>query len=114
MIIFTTWLPKDYIACAIFPFIFVSSKLKKNINTPYFGRILIHEKIHFKQQRECLIIFFYVLYLLNYVVNLLVYKDPDKAYTNICFEREAYELENFAFRAQVRKKYNYVKYICFS
>lgn len=70
---------------ALFPFILIkNAALKKN------QQILNHEKIHLYQQMELLIIPFYVLYLLNYLINLALYFDHDKAYRNIVFEREAY------------------------
>lgn len=50
-----------------------------------------HEFIHFRQQIELLIIPFYILYLLNYLINLIQYHDHMEAYRNIVFEREAYE-----------------------
>ncbi|TSD64763.1 hypothetical protein FFF34_012755 [Inquilinus sp. KBS0705] len=52
-----------------------------------------HEKIHLRQQAELLVLPFYVLYLLNYLVNLISYRNHHKAYMNICFEREAYANE---------------------
>jgi hypothetical protein len=50
-----------------------------------------HEFIHFRQQIELLIIPFYILYLLNYLINLIRYHKHTEAYRNILFEREAYE-----------------------
>ncbi|MGB1038511.1 MAG: hypothetical protein ACPGYY_07670, partial [Bacteroidia bacterium] len=39
---------------------------------------------------ELLVIPFYIIYLIEYVVLLIVYRDHDKAYRNISFEKEAY------------------------
>lgn len=50
-----------------------------------------HEFIHLRQQIELLIIPFYILYLLNYLINLIIYRSHFLAYRNIAFEREAYE-----------------------
>ena len=50
-----------------------------------------HEFIHLRQQLELLIVPFYILYLLNYLVNLVYYQNHFLAYKNIAFEREAYE-----------------------
>ncbi len=73
---------------ALFPIIFVKYKDLSN------NKILInHERIHFRQQLELLIIPFYLLYLINYLINRIKYKSHDKAYMNICFEREAYSME---------------------
>lgn len=74
---------------ALYPFILVDRKKARA------DRVLInHEAIHLRQQAELLIIPFYLLYLLNYLVNLCIYKQHHKAYLNIVFEREAYKNEN--------------------
>ena len=56
--------------------------------------LINHEKIHLVQQLELLLIGFYVLYLLNYIVNLVKYRNHASAYQNIVFEREAYASES--------------------
>lgn len=72
-------------AMALYPFmLFKTKNLKRN------EAIIRHEKIHFKQQLELLILPFYVLYLLHYLINLIKYQNRSKAYFNICFEKEAY------------------------
>lgn len=72
---------------ALFPFIVIKDVDKKN-------QVLInHEKIHNYQQLECLILPFYLVYLLNYLVNLVIYRNHNKAYRNIIFEKEAFENE---------------------
>ena len=74
---------------AIFPFILLKTlSLKKD------KEIINHEKIHLRQQLELLIFPFYVLYLLNYLINLIRYKNHDLAYRKIIFEQEAYDHEN--------------------
>jgi hypothetical protein len=57
-------------------------------------QLIHHEQIHIQQQAELLVIPFYILYLSNYAINLLIYKKHYKAYRNICFEREAYDNED--------------------
>ncbi len=73
---------------AIFPFILLKSSGLKNDPT-----IINHEKIHLRQQLELLIFPFYLLYLINYLVNLIKYQNHDLAYRNIVFEQEAYAHE---------------------
>ncbi|GAA4831967.1 hypothetical protein [Algivirga pacifica] len=72
----------------LYPFIIVRDKKIKADPV-----IMNHEYIHIRQQRELLVIPFYVLYLLNYYYNLWKYRNRYEAYRNICFEREAYEQE---------------------
>ncbi len=74
---------------ALFPFILVRKAAHKA------DPLLInHEKIHLAQQLELLILPFYMLYLLHYIINLTRYREHDKAYRNIVFEREAYLMES--------------------
>lgn len=49
--------------------------------------VLNHEKIHTSQMKELGYIGFYLIYLVEWLVRLLM---PGNAYRNICFEREAY------------------------
>ncbi|TCD29659.1 hypothetical protein EZ456_01185 [Pedobacter psychrodurus] len=74
---------------AIFPFILLKSPQFKNDPV-----IINHEKIHLRQQLELLIFPFYLLYLANYLVNLVKCRNHDLAYRNIVFEKEAYAHEN--------------------
>lgn len=86
----------------IWPFIFIESKR--------FSRILRHEQIHLKQMNELLVIPFYVLYVLNFLVNLIRYKFNIKmAYYNISFEREAYRGQYIKNYLQKRELFAWVK-----
>ena len=71
---------------ALFPFIFL-----KDVRLIKDKQIINHEQIHLRQQLELLIVPFYLLYLLNYLVNLIVYRNHHRAYLKIVFEREAYK-----------------------
>ena len=72
----------DVYAITIFPFII--SKEWMNEAT------LNHETIHIHQQRELLVIPFYILYFYYYLVGIIKYKDKQQAYYMIPFEQEAY------------------------
>lgn len=97
---------KGYFAVSFFPFIFtklkkneyVLSQIKKGASVKIAERkwaiIINHEKIHLAQQRELLIIPFYVLYGISFLRNYLKYKNRKEAYRNIIFEREALHNEN--------------------
>lgn len=90
---------------ALFPFILVSetAALKDKV-------LLNHECIHLRQQAELLVIPFYILYLLNYIVNLVVYRQHDRAYENIVFEREAYRMEADLNYLNNRKLNNWARF----
>ena len=49
-----------------------------------------HEKTHTKQILEMGIVFFYLWYVIEYLIRLIIYKNTKLAYKNISFEREAY------------------------
>jgi hypothetical protein len=93
-------------AIAIFPFILLK---KKSYRTDLI--LLNHERIHLRQQLELFIIPFYLLYLLNYVVNLIQFKNHDKAYYNIVFEREAFMMDKNLEYLKKRKFWSWVSYI---
>ncbi|MEI6754715.1 MAG: hypothetical protein WCK78_16305 [Paludibacter sp.] len=69
----------------LFPFIILREKALKQDK-----RIMNHERIHIRQQVELLVLPFYVVYLIEYAVGLIKYRNKMKAYLNISFEREAY------------------------
>lgn len=57
-------------------------------------RLLNHERIHTFQQRELLFVGFYLAYVAEWLVRLVIAKGNNyKAYAAISFEREAYANE---------------------
>lgn len=93
-------------AMALFPFILLKHSAQKEDLT-----LIHHEKIHLRQQLELLIIPFYVLYLLNYFINLIKYKNHYQAYYNISFEREAYHFEKDLNYLSNRRLYHWISFI---
>ena len=93
-------------AMAIFPFILVKhASYKSNI------MLMNHERIHFKQQLEMLILPFFVLYLFNYLFNIFKYRSHYQAYLNIVFEREAYAHENDLNYLRKRKLFAWINWL---
>jgi hypothetical protein len=86
----------------LFPFVIVRHPSKKLIN---------HETIHIQQQLELLVIPFYILYGLMYLFNYIKYRDINKAYYAIPFEKEAYANEEDYDYIQKRRLYSWIKYI---
>jgi len=75
------------------------------------SRLVNHEDIHSRQQKEMLILPFFVWYGLEFLFRLIQYRNWDKAYRNISFEREAYENEiNMAY-LQSRRWLGWTKYL---
>ncbi len=82
-------------AMALWPFIFVRSDEKFPKSTE------VHEKIHFKQQKELLLVFFLILYLILFVIY---------GYKENPFEREANANEHNEDYLNTRKWYSWFKY----
>lgn len=103
MILVSKFVP--YSAIALYPFIIVrKGELKEDT-------ILInHEKIHHRQQLELLIIPFYFLYLINYLVNIVRYKNHFTAYKQIVFEREAFAMDKNLEYLKHRKFFAFFKF----
>ncbi|MDR1937316.1 MAG: hypothetical protein LBQ73_02295 [Tannerellaceae bacterium] len=68
-----------------------------------------HESIHTAQIKELLYIFFYLLYIIEWLIKLIKYRK--QAYTNISFEREAYGNDRNADYLKQRKRYAWIKNI---
>lgn len=58
-----------------------------------------------------LVIPFYVIYLINYLINLVIYRQHDKAYREIIFEREAYANEHNKNYLSQRPVWSFMKYV---
>lgn len=97
--------PKRVAAISIFPFIIVGREELKKDKT-----FLNHELIHIYQQMELFFVFFILLYYLEFLLRLLRYRDAQKAYRLISFEREAYENETNYDYLKTRKWFSFLKY----
>lgn len=90
----------------LYPFIILSKpELKADVVT------IRHERIHIRQAEELLVIPFYILYLFNYLINLIIYRNHNKAYMNICFEREAYRFEHDANYLPQRRFWSWIQFV---
>jgi len=106
MIVYSKYLvPKSFSALTIFPFIFISNRADKN-NTV----LLNHEKIHLQQQKELLLVVFFLCYLCFFLYHLIRVKNSYKAYRQLCFEQEAYQNERDLNYLNHRKPYAFLNY----
>ena len=106
LIIIESIFPSNFNALAVWPFIILRSKELKNDNI-----LLNHEKIHLKQQKELLWFLFFIIYFIEFLAKIVIYKKPRLAYQNISFEREAYLHEqNFSY-AESKSFLSFVKYV---
>jgi integral membrane sensor domain MASE1 len=74
------------------------------------AEMINHESIHWKQQMEMLILFFYLWYFIEWFLKLILPPYND-AYNAISFEREAYDNENNLNYLEIRKHYCWIKRI---
>lgn len=72
--------------------------------------VLNHEKIHTSQILELLVLPFYILYVTEWLIRLVINKNAFDAYRQISFEREAYAHQNDLTYLQTRKHFNFRKY----
>lgn len=82
-IIYNNLIPfKGFAAINVLGFVFARKEYK-----PLNPTIVNHEAIHTAQMKELAYVFFYLVYLFEWSVRLLM---KGNAYRNISFEREAY------------------------
>ncbi|MDE6297032.1 MAG: hypothetical protein K2L89_04215 [Muribaculaceae bacterium] len=104
-IIYNRFIPfgKNFYAINLFGVLFAKG--------PCSATTLNHEKIHTAQIRELLFIPFYLLYLIEWVVRLIQYRNSFTAYKNISFEREAYDNQQDMRYLSNRKKFAFINYL---
>lgn len=113
---------KGFNSITHYPFVFYKSDVNNTIT---------HESIHVEQQFEVLFVslfaifalsgfsfwliasyfVFYALYLFEYLVRLLYYRNKDKAYRMISFEQEAYKNEESENYLAYRMNFSFIKYL---
>ena len=72
-----------------------------------------HELIHTAQMKELLYLPFYILYGIEWLIRLGMYRNTKEAYRNVSFEREAYDKQAYFnyIICDERKPYAFLKYI---
>jgi len=89
-------------AITLYPFIICRGKLEQKMRT--------HEIIHLYQQRELLVIGFYILYVWYWLVGLWKLGSFHAAYRAIPFEKEAYAHDDDPTYPLNRKAFSWRKY----
>ena len=103
-IIYTDWIKYPANGVMLFPFILLRKNL---IGAAEVKKIINHETIHFQQALETLVIPFYIIYGINWLINLIKYPIYD-AYYNIIFEKEAHSNEMNWDYIKNRKRYSWL------
>lgn len=119
-----------YTAMTIWPVIFINKKRQDK----YTDRVERHEYIHVLQQIECLVIgcllsillfylgcgwwslltlpLFFWIYILEWLIKLpFCLWSWNLAYYSVSFEQEAYDHQSEVFYNDVRKRFNWLKYL---
>jgi hypothetical protein len=96
-------LPKRFRGITIFPFGIYIRKPITYYQIESIFYCIDHEMVHWQQQKEMLIIFFYVWYFLEWIIKGFLYR-------NISFEREARNLVNDLHIIN-RKPFGWLKYL---
>ena len=76
--------PAGYDAITLFPFILIKDGPE---HTPL--DLIVHELTHYLQAKRAFVLPFYLIYLIDYLVNLIIYRSHYVAYLNIPYEIEA-------------------------
>ncbi|TGD56898.1 hypothetical protein [Flavobacterium humi] len=97
--------PKGFRGITLFPFVILVSRKDREDAV-----MLHHERIHICQQKEMLVIPFFLWYGLEFLGRWMQYKNRHLAYRNISFEREAYANEKNLDYLQKRPFWNFLKY----
>ena len=93
---------RRHVAINLFGVFFVHPEVEVN------ERIINHERIHTAQMRELGYLPFYLIYLIEWLIRLVL---KGNAYMSIGFEREAYRHEHDHNYLENRKHYAWVKYL---
>lgn len=93
--------PRRFHAITLFSFVFYNGQ-------PLNGREVRHETVHLWQQAALLLVGFYVLYFVFWLIGLLRYRNSDRAYREIPFERSAYILESKSDVNPIRQSYHWI------
>lgn len=98
--------PPSFVAINLFEILFVRCEYKNKISP----KIKNHEKIHTYQMRELGYILFYIIYVFEWLIRLLIClfkkENLSRAYYNISFEQEAYNNDSNFEYLKNRKHYS--------
>lgn len=106
-IIYSNYLPfNGFRAINLFGVIFAEKK-----HFPLDKQTINHELIHTRQMLELFIVGFYTLYIIEWILKWIIYKDRLKAYRNISFEKEAYYNDININYLKNRKMFSFIRYL---
>jgi hypothetical protein len=98
--------PRGFRGLTVYPFVILNNK-----NDKQNAVLMNHERIHLRQQLELLVLPFFIWYGIEFLVRLWQYKNVNRAYKNISFEREAYTNEKDLYYLKQRSFGSWFKYV---
>lgn len=101
---------KGFEAVNLFGVVFIRND-REFASEEEYQTTLRHEAIHTRQMQELGYLPFYLLYALEWLVRLAVYKDATRAYFNVSFEREAYANQHTIGYTDWRRHYAFLQYL---
>ena len=96
---------------ALYPLICLSKHGYALRDTDAKKYLVNHELIHIHQQHETYVIFGYLVYGIEYLVRLIVFRNRYKAYRSLSMEAEAYINQNNLQYLENRRRFAWVKYL---
>ena len=105
ILVFKHFFYKNYVGLTLWPFIILMDIDLKGDHV-----LINHEKIHLRQQRELLILPFYIIYVIEWLLKSFYYFNFYKGYQNISFEREAYINEKDLDYLERRPLFGFINY----
>lgn len=88
---------------ALYPFVIVRPSVS--------AELIRHELIHLEQQKELLVLPFYILYVTEFLIKLVCYRNAYQAYRSISFERESYGNQKKIDYLTYRKRFAWLRYL---
>lgn len=104
-IIYNNILPiKGFVAINLLGFVFARKE-----HNPISPTTMNHEAIHTEQMKEMLYVFFYLWYVIEWLIKLIMFRNKFSAYYEISFEAEACQNMHDLNYIKNRKRYSFLK-----
>ena len=105
--LYPSWMAKimgSYRGISLYPFgVYV-----KRMDYRDMDILVNHENIHWAQQKEMLVIPFYIWYVIEWVIN--IFKFGKRAYIKLSFEQEAYDNDKDLSYLNNRNMFSWLRY----
>lgn len=97
---------KGFAGITLWPFVILKEEAYRKDKV-----LLNHERIHYKQQAELLVLPFYLWYCIEFLIKYPLYRNFYLTYRNLSFEREAYAYEKDLSYCSKRKFWGFLSFL---